>query len=97
MTDKENNSRTVGCSFKKLIPDETHKEKIHDAVNRVHKATILATELINIHIRNELKHHQGEGLHNVLLHNYRLQLLFMMTCTRSTLPSITFAVSDKST
>ena len=42
---------TVGVSFEKLIPDENHKSKIRDAVERVHKATIYATELINIHIR----------------------------------------------
>jgi hypothetical protein len=43
--------RTVGCSVAKLIPDAEHLELIREAVTRVHKATIFATELLNLHIR----------------------------------------------
>ena len=43
---------TVGCSFERLIPDERHKAVIRDAVSRVHKSTILATELLNVYIRH---------------------------------------------
>ena len=43
--------RTVGCSLVKLVPCTEHLLKIQDAVARTHKATILATELLNIHLR----------------------------------------------
>ena len=84
MKEKENNTRTVGCSFEKLIPDETHKAKIHDAVNRVHKATILATELLNIHIRNQLENHQGEGLDNVFNGNWLMKAFYEVTSGKKT-------------
>ena len=35
----------------KLIPDATHLAKIEEAVHRVHRATLLATELANLHLR----------------------------------------------
>ena len=46
--------RTVGCSLERLIPDPCHLCKIRSAVATVHKATILATELLNIHVRRML-------------------------------------------
>ena len=45
--------RTVGCSFSKLVPDESHR--IRDAVARTHEATVLATELLNMHLRRCLQ------------------------------------------
>ena len=47
--------RTVGCSVSKLIPNEEHLAKIQGAVAATHKATILATELLNIHLRRCLE------------------------------------------
>ena len=46
--------RTVGCALTKLIPNPVHLQKIRDAVATTHKATILATELLNMHIRRTL-------------------------------------------
>ena len=46
--------RTVGCSLERLIPDAGHLCKIRSAVATVHKATILATELLNMHVRRML-------------------------------------------
>ena len=40
--------------FERLIPDPEHLSKLRCAVARVHKATILATELLNLHIRRVL-------------------------------------------
>jgi hypothetical protein len=48
------NVRTVGCSLVKLIPNPLHLQKIRDAVATTHKATILASELLNLHIRRAL-------------------------------------------
>ena len=47
--------RTVGCALTKLIPNPVHLQKIRDAVATTHKATILATELLNMHIRRTLE------------------------------------------
>ena len=49
------NIRTVGCNLEKLIPDKKHLDKIKDAVDRVHRATFYATELLNIHLRVQLR------------------------------------------
>jgi hypothetical protein len=46
--------RTVGCALAKLIPNASHLQKIQHAVASTHKATILASELINMHIRRVL-------------------------------------------
>ena len=39
----------------KLIPDARHLDLIRQAVVKVHKATIFATELLNLHIRRLLE------------------------------------------
>ena len=46
--------RTVGCALAKLIADPLHLHKIRDAVATTHKATILASELLNLHVRRTL-------------------------------------------
>lgn len=43
--------RTVGCNLSKLVPDGEHMARLQNAVLSVHKATILATELVNMHLR----------------------------------------------
>ena len=52
--------RTVACNFESLVPDETHK------------ATILATELLNMHVRRCLEERSGVGLDQVLTPNWLL-------------------------
>lgn len=46
--------RTVGCSLQKLVPDAGQLDAIRQAVASTHKATILATELLNMHMRRML-------------------------------------------
>ena len=46
--------RTVGCSLEKLLPDVAHLDAIRQAVASTHKATILASELLNMHLRRLL-------------------------------------------
>ena len=45
---------TVGCTLRKLVPDETHIHALQDAVLRTHCATILVTQLLNLHVRRAL-------------------------------------------
>jgi hypothetical protein len=49
---KEVAIRTVGCSLVKLVPSAEHLERLRVAVATTHKATILATELLNMHLRH---------------------------------------------
>lgn len=46
--------RTVGCALEKLVKDPSHLQKIRQAVASTHKATILASELLNMHVRRML-------------------------------------------
>ena len=45
---------TIACNLDKLIPDAKIRKKLQRAVLEVHKATTLASELINLHIRRLL-------------------------------------------
>ena len=62
----------MGVSFAKLVPDEGHVVSIRDAVDRVHKATLLATELLNLYVRDRLQNHAGSGLDLVCDANWLL-------------------------
>ena len=63
-------TRTLGVAFERLVPDEGHRRKIRDAVERTHRATLLATELINFHVRHRLEHHAGSGLETLFDSNW---------------------------
>ena len=54
-SDGTKNERTIGASLEKVLPDATHLHSIRYAVHRTHKATLLATELINLHLRRSLR------------------------------------------
>jgi hypothetical protein len=41
--------RTIGCRLGRIVPDKAHFELIQEAVLNVHKATIFASELLNLH------------------------------------------------
>ena len=70
---------TVGCSFERLIPDERHKAVIRDAVTRVHKSTILATELLNVYIRHRLEDGGGTELERIFESNWLLSFYYAVT------------------
>ena len=76
--------RAVGCNFETLVPDENHKALIRDAVLRTHKATILATELLNLHIRRCFEEADGSGLENVFSANWLLNAYHEVTVSVST-------------
>ena len=47
--------RTVGCRLDRLVPDPNDLHDIRIIVDRVHRATIYATELLNLHLRRALR------------------------------------------
>ena len=57
-SDGKESIRTVACSLEKLIPDASHLDKIRHAVAVTHKATILASELLNVAL------HDGDVLYS---------------------------------
>ena len=42
---------TVACSLEKLVPDSNERELLIDAVQRTHRAVLLGTQLVNLHLR----------------------------------------------
>ena len=66
----DHGKRTVACNFESLVPYETHKVAIRDAVQCTHRATILATELRNMHVRRCLEERSGVGLDQILTPNW---------------------------
>ncbi len=54
--------RTIGCSLDKFILHEQHANKIKNAVLSTHKATLLVSELLNIHIRRSLQENPTSDL-----------------------------------
>ena len=74
--------RTVACNFESLVPDETHKAAIRDAVHRTHKATILATELLNLYVRRCLEERSGVCLDQIRTPNWLLNAYNEVTTGR---------------
>ena len=52
--DSDGEKRTVGCALSRLIIHEHHLIKIKDAVLSTHKATILVSELLNLHMGEQI-------------------------------------------
>ena len=71
-SDGKENIRTVGCALEKLVPDASHLEKIRHAVAVTHKATILASELLNIHLRRLLAENMDADLREFFSQNWIL-------------------------
>ena len=74
--------RTVGVPFARLVPDAAHAKAIGDAVHSVNGATRLATELLNLHVRERLENHGGEGLNDVFDANWLLNAYNEVTFAR---------------
>ena len=80
--------RTVGCSLERLVLDRTHLQKLRDAVNTVHKATILATELLNMHLRRMLRDDPIADLSCLFNSNWLMNAFNEVTCGKRTVKVI---------
>lgn len=74
--------RTVGVAFVRLVPDAAHAAAIRDAVDRTHHTTLLATELLNLYVRDRLANHGGGGLADVFNANWLLNAYNEVTFAR---------------
>ena len=64
---------TVCCTLARAVPDAAHLEAIRDAVRRTHRCTLLATELLNLYVRDRLENHDGTGLERLFDANWLLK------------------------
>ena len=69
--------RTVGCRLDKLVADPVHLKRIRLAVDRVHRVTCYATELLNLHVRRCLR--DGVPLDNVFAQNWLVKAFYEVT------------------
>ena len=69
--------RTVGCRLEKLVPDPSHLRHIRIAVDRVHRVTCYATELLNLHVRRCLR--DGLPLDNIFTQNWLVKAFYEVT------------------
>ena len=53
---KDDAVRIVGCQLHKVVRTEANLAALRDGVERLHRATVLATELLNLHLRRCLAH-----------------------------------------
>lgn len=60
----------VSCALRKAVPDTTHVEAIQGAVERVHKCTLFATELLNLYVRDRIENHSATGLESIFTQNW---------------------------
>lgn len=61
----------IGCSLAKAVLNAQHLEQIRDGVERTHRATVLATELLNLHARRVLE--DGEEVPDFFSGNWAKQ------------------------
>lgn len=80
--------RTIGCALKTIIPDKTHLELMQGAVLNVHKATIFASELLNLHIRRLLENDTGADLKECFSANWVLNVYNEVTHSGRSVKSI---------
>jgi hypothetical protein len=63
---------TVKCALKRAVPDLHHLEDIREAVLQTNQCTYLATELVNLYVRDRIENHDAtEFCH---CHSGRLRL-----------------------
>ena len=88
--------RTVGCSLSRLIPDEAQLRSLQDAVHRVHRCTVLATELLNLHLRRMLEENSSADLKCFFTQNWVLKAYNEVTAgTGTTKDSVELSETKK--
>ena len=69
---------TVCCTLARAVPDAAHLEAIRDAVRRTHRCTLLATELLNLYVRDRLENHDGAGLERLFDANWLIKAFYLV-------------------
>ena len=74
---------TVSCSLKRAVLDQDHLVRIKDVVTRVGLATIHATELLNLYVRDRIENQDATGLDSVFKQNWLLNAYYAVTSSDS--------------
>lgn len=67
------NCYTVSCALKKAVLDPVHLVAIQNAVERTSTCTRLATDLLNLYVRDRIENHDGEGLDGIFTQNWLIK------------------------
>ena len=70
---------TVTCALEKAVPDTDHLKSIKEAVLRVHKCTFLATDLLNLYVRDRIENHAASGLDGIFTQNWLLNAYYAVS------------------
>ena len=81
--------RTIGCRLARIVPNKTHFELIQEAVFNVHKATIFASELLNIHVRRLLLENIDADLKDCFSANWVLNVYNEVTYSTRKVKAVT--------
>jgi hypothetical protein len=78
---------TVKCALKRAVPDLHHLEDIREAVLRTNQCTYLATELVNLYVRDRIENHDATALEKVFDRNWLIKAYYAVSeGSKATLP-----------
>tara|TARA_B100000575_G_scaffold115365_2_gene91754 strand:+ start:2686 stop:3069 length:384 start_codon:yes stop_codon:yes gene_type:complete len=69
-------------SLRKAVHSVDHMAAIRDAVQRVHRCTLLATELLNLYVRDRLENHDASGLDKIFDSNWPLNAYYLVSSSK---------------
>ena len=61
------------------MSDADHLKSIKEAIGRVHKCTLFATELLNLYVRDRVENHSGLGLDGIFTQNWLLNAYYAVS------------------
>ena len=62
----------VSCALHRVVVGEADAAALKDAVGRTHRCTLLATELLNLYVRDRIENHCGTALDRLFHQNWLL-------------------------
>jgi hypothetical protein len=70
---------TVKCALKRAVPDLHHLEDIREAVLQTNQCTYLATELVNLYVRDRIENHDATALEKVFDRNWLIKAYYAVS------------------
>jgi SAM-dependent methyltransferase len=74
---------TVSCTLRKAVPDPEQLESIKGAALRIHRCTLLATDLLNLYVRDRIENHNATGLEGVFTQNWLLNAYYAVSRSKA--------------
>lgn len=79
---RKGETRSIKCQLRKVVRLPTHIDRILDAVERVNEATLLASELLNLHLRRCLDAEDASGIARIFDANWTKQAWIAVSSSR---------------